>query len=246
LENKEYTGSQAVKDWFRGFGLLPSARDLQMVIDMYRKTEEFPILHQFKERYAIEPALIAKKLKEENVGLGDFDGRINEIYQNNEEIIKSIYEDEKGYRERVIKSVLQPGGIKALGGKIEEVPEEALPFDCTPEYDLNELVTEVINERFDGLYGEVPEVMWTDKYYSSYFGCYYAEDKPFIHINSVLNSKNVPREVVKYVIYHELLHRDNMNHDKSFRALEHQYPNWTEHERFLDFTFPKFDLANAM
>ena len=246
IENQDYTGSLALKDWFRSFGLLPSERDLQLVIDMYRKTGEFPILHQFKERYAIEPTLIAKKFKEENVGLGDFDSRVSEIYQANEEIIKSIYEDQKGYRERVLQSIVYPDGSKAIGGKIEEMPEELLPFDCNPVYDLKELVEEVVNERFDGLYGEVPEVSWTNKYYSTYFGCYYYREKPFIHINSILNSESVPREVVKYVIYHELLHRDNDKHDKAFRAMEHQYPNWTEHERFLDFKFPKFDLRYAM
>ena len=43
IENEDYTGSQALKDWFRSFGLLPTERDLQMVIDMYRKTGEIPV-----------------------------------------------------------------------------------------------------------------------------------------------------------------------------------------------------------
>ena len=65
-------------------------------------------------------------------------------------------------------------------------------------------------------------------------------------INSVLNSPDVPREVIKYVIYHELLHRDEPRHSKEFRAKEHRYPDWTEHERFLDVTFPKFNLRYAI
>ena len=246
LDNKDYTGSQAVKDWFRGFGLMPTENDLQMVIDMYRRTGEFPILHQFKERYAIEPALIAKRFKTENVGFADFDSKISEIYKANAEIINSIYENEGEYKGRVLQCIVYPEISKALGGKIEEVLEELLPFDCTPEYDLNELVTEVINERFEGLYGELPEIMWTDKYYSDYFGRYQYTDKPYIHINRILNSKSVRREAVKYVIYHELLHRDYHNHDKAFRAMEHQYPDWTEQERFLYSIFNKFDLENVM
>jgi predicted metal-dependent hydrolase len=92
--------------------------------------------------------------------------------------------------------------------------------------------------------GEVPTIIWTAKCYRSYFGMYHSGDN-HIEINRLLNSPDVPVEAVKYIIYHELLHREYWKHDKAFRMQEHLYPNWTEQERFLDFTFPKFDLENA-
>jgi predicted metal-dependent hydrolase len=96
-------------------------------------------------------------------------------------------------------------------------------------------------------FGHVPPISWTRRPMEGYFGQYTKwEDRDQIKINSLLNSPDVPRETVKYVIYHELLHRDNMTHDQAFRHLEHQYPNWTQHERFLDFTFPKFDIKYAV
>ena len=108
-------------------------------------------------------------------------------------------------------------------------------------------MTEVIDEMFDGAYGVVPPVSWTDRPYKGYFGMYnYRPDGDFIRVNCVLNSADVPREVVKYIVYHELLHRDNRSHNPAFRAAEHRYPNWTEHERFLDFTFPQFDIESAI
>jgi predicted metal-dependent hydrolase len=48
--------------------------------------------------------------------------------------------------------------------------------------------------------------------------------------------------VVKFIIYHELLHRDNPFHNKEFRKNEHKYPGYVEWDRFLDNTFEKFDF----
>lgn len=100
-------------------------------------------------------------------------------------------------------------------------------------------------------YGEVPSVSWTNRFLESYFGKYTypidgSEGKDFIKINLVLNSSSVPREVVKYVIYHELLHKNNRTHNSAFREKEHLYPNWTEHERFLENKFPKFNIKYAL
>ena len=61
-------------------------------------------------------------------------------------------------------------------------------------------------------------------------------------INSILNSKDVPREVVKFVIYHEMLHRDNPFHNADFRRMEHKYPNYEECEHFLYGKMLEFDI----
>jgi hypothetical protein len=214
---------------------------------MYKLSGEFPHLNHFKERNDIDAALIAMRLKDENVGIADLDGRISQIYQTNKAIIDSIYGGEEEYNRRVNDFIRYPDGIRPLGMKIEEIEDEALTIDPTPCYDIDQLVAEVVNEMFDGTYGKLPPIMWTDKPYSTFYGMYhYHKNGHFIRINCMLNSKSVPKEVVKYVIYHELLHRDNFRHDAIFRALEHKYPNWTEHERFLDFTFPKFDIRYSM
>lgn len=63
-----------------------------------------------------------------------------------------------------------------------------------------------------------------------------------IEINSVLNSRDVPREVVKYVLYHEMLHRDYPYHDKEFKEMEHRYPQYEEWDHFLDDNMEKFEI----
>lgn len=246
LSDKNYTGQNAQDDYFEGFGLTPSAKDLQFLLDLYRTTGEFPHLHQFAQRKAVDAALLAQKLKDENVGVADLRQRIATVYEQYAETIDSLYGSLESYEKRVLDFIHYPNGVKPLGTKIEELPEEALTLDRTPCYDLQELTAEVVSEMFTD-FGHVPPISWTRRPMEGYFGQYTKwEDRDQIKINSLLNSPDVPRETVKYVIYHELLHRDNLTHDQAFRHLEHQYPNWTQHERFLDFTFPKFDIKYAV
>lgn len=247
LNDLNFTGTMAQVEYFNSFGLVPSSKELQMVIEVYRMTEEFPHIYSFPQRKSVDAANIAQKLKDENVGIADLSNRILGIYQNYNEVIDSLYGSKDIFERRILDFIHYPNGLKPLGMKVEEIQEEMLTLDRTPAYDIQELTAEVIKEMFDDNYGRIPPIRWTDKAYASYFGVYrYWEDQDCIQINAVLNAKGVPREVVKYVIYHELLHRDNHKHDKAFRMLEHEYPNWTECERFLDFTFPKFNLEYAM
>ncbi|ORT99097.1 hypothetical protein D081_2171 [Anaerovibrio sp. JC8] len=79
-----------------------------------------------------------------------------------------------------------------------------------PVYNIQQLYMEVVDEMFGGSYGGIEFVEWTPKPCKGYFGVYHSGGRIFI--NSLLNSPSVPREVVKFIIYHELLHRDNLYH----------------------------------
>ena len=62
----------------------------------------------------------------------------------------------------------------------------------------------------------------------------------------ILNSKSVPRDVMKFLVYHECLHQLIHGHGDQFRKLERMYPNVEEHEHFLDYTFSDFYREKAM
>ncbi len=246
FDNAQYTGEKAADDWFRGFGPQPTAEDLQMMLDTYRLTHRLPYLHLLRDRETIDASLLAGRLKAENVGIADIDSRIEETYAQNQRMIDSLYGSLDEYLERVHAFLLYPNGVKPFGAKIEEFPVETLTLDRTPAHDLGALAAQVADEMFGGNYGPLPPIRWTSKPYTGYFGKYTYVPGGSILINCVLNAEGVKPEVVKYVIYHELLHRDYRNHDKAFHAEEHKYPNWVEHERFLKNTFPKFDLRYSM
>lgn len=245
-------GEWARDRFFGGFGWMPSVHDLQLLLDYYRLSGEMPHMYPLTGRKTVDAALVGKRLKEADAKLSDIDGEINRLYGEHGSMIDSIYGGLEAYGERVYDFIRYPEGMKPLGSRIDELPEESLILDRAPAYDLTELAREVVGEQFDGLYGEFPAISWTDRPVESYFGKYYwplsgePSEKDFIQINCLLNSRDVPRETVKFVLYHELLHRRIHGHTGEFRALERRYPNYTAHEHFLDFTFPKFDLRYAM
>ncbi len=246
FEDPDYTGKMALDEFFGGFDLKPKARDLQLFLDTYRKEE--PQLYLFTEQKEIDAYALSRTLLAENVGIADLDTRIADHYDAHKDLIDSVYGGPEEYRQRVIDFIRYPNGIAPLGMRIEEIPEESLYLDRTPVYDLEELTGEVVRECFaEEPYGKLPKLCWTERPMMGYFGKYEPRDgDPVVTINCALNSCDVPPEAVKYVINHELLHRDEKHHTKKFRTMEHRYPNWTEQERFLDVTFPKFDLRYAM
>lgn len=246
-EGSEYNPTNILKKCFPEFGLIPSEEDIETLASHYRITGEFPHIYPFSGRKKIDAATVASELKSNNVGLGDVEKEIEKIYEENADIIKSIYGSKNDYRTKIFNFISYKNGIVPNGMKIEEIPDESIDFEYGNAYDLQELVNEVKAERFNNNYGTDIPVYWTKKPYKTYFGEYRWNNdndlsKSYININCILNSNLVDKEVVKYVIYHELLHRDNHKHDKSFRAKEHEYPNWTELEKILFVDFARFDI----
>lgn len=218
--------------YFRGFALTPREEDVLLFIDNLRAGEDAPQMFVFNNREQIDPGYVADRIKKDHLELFSETAILFETYPEAENIYGSI----ENYRQNVF-DILNLG-IKPLGNRVEEMPWEQIPFTMDQPYKVDHLLREVLNERFDGHYDDIESVTWTDRPMKKYFGVYNAGGR--IKINSILNSSQVPKEVVKYIIYHELLHRDYPYHDKAFRSQEHMYPDYVEHERFLDGQFLKF------
>ena len=139
-----------------------------------------------------------------------------------------------------------PNVVAPLGTVIEEAEKEFYPLSPQPLADsLDKLLDEVVREQIANLGNNFvrSSVYWTDKAYRSYFATYnYREtrEKDFIMVNRILNSASVPREVLKFLLYHECLHQRLPKHGVEFRELEARYPNFHDCENFLDRTFPDF------
>lgn len=84
-------------------------------------------------------------------------------------------------------------------------------------------------------------IKWSDKCVRQWFGlCQKWEDDLghaayAIQVNRILSSPDIDREVVKYLVYHEMLHKSGYwEHDMKFRELEWAYPNSDECDGCLD------------
>ena len=236
LKNPDFNAQNAINSYFSGFCYKPNINELDLLIDNIRTLEETPTFHPLKNRELADPHYVIELAKKEKRDV--YSLAINMYYEH--EIIRDVYENCVDFLQEICK-VKKYGSNSILRTKVEELPVEMLPFDTTRFYDINELFEEVKNERFQGEFDGISSIIWTDKPYKTYYGIHYTDDHS-IKINSILNSKDVPREVVKFVIYHEMLHRDNPTHNADFRKMEHKYPNYEECEHFLYGKMLEYDI----
>lgn len=106
--------------------------------------------------------------------------------------------------------------------------------------DLGSVFDYVNAGYFDGRIRR-PDLAWTKESPSSRLGFYF-EALDLMGANRVLDSDRVPRYVLEFVVYHELLHGvlnskgtpiRRVHHTKEFRELERQFSMYSEAERWL-------------
>lgn len=117
--------------------------------------------------------------------------------------------------------------------------DERLAYNLIDGYhNLHALYQEVLSEYPELTGHQVTRIEWSRRVYKTWFGlCVQNGDmiQFVIYINKLLSSPDVDKEVIKYLIYHELLHANGYwAHDAKFREKEWSYPNSDELDGFLD------------
>lgn len=237
LNDLEFTAETAINKYFVDFAEKPSEYEMGLLLDNLRNNEIMPTRYLLENRKEIDPYYVAKKSEEEGIDVFKYAEEIYEKY----EIVKDLYDTKEDYIKKVCEARIYKGKVPVIGQKIEELPEELIPYDRTPVYDLESLYEQVVKEMFNGSYEGIGTVTWTTRPYKTFFARYW-RDSHNIEVNSVLNSSKVPVEVIKYLLYHEMLHRDYPYHDKEFRVAEHKFPKFEEWDHFLNDTMNKFDI----
>lgn len=234
--NSAISPEDIIRKYFSGFVTLPSEKDIAAFARAL-KNGEIPQRYLLSDRDIIDPQNVSNDVIEQGLDFMSYAAELFEKYPVAEKLFGSLAE----YRSCIFEYLNDPDGKLKPRMKTVEIPYEKIPFDTTPVYALDEMVREVTDEMFGGQYEGISSVNWTDKPESKYFGAFYFADSHVV-INRILNSRDVPREAVKYVIYHEMLHLNYPCHNKAFREQEHKYPEYDRWDRFLDGTFQDFDI----
>ena len=229
---KELTIEYLLSHFFAAFvDIKPSPKNLQMFWENVAAGHEV-VFNSFAKRDKIDPFTVAKEIRDKQIYP---DAYIENIYKSYGEA-RSLYGAEDSYYSAVLEAMklLKNGMQQPKQYVVEEMPIEQVPLNIDEPYDLELLLSEVIAERFKNSNISVESISWTERPMKSYFGMYYFAANS-IQINKILNSSQVEREAVKYVIYHELLHIKYPHHTNEFKAEEHKYPNWAKLEHHLDY-----------
>ncbi len=124
---------------------------------------------------------------------------------------------------------------KARGRKARHAPRGDF-------FDLESLFCKINEEYLEGILA-MPTLYWGKRLTKRKYG-HYDSSKHAILISKSLDSKEVPRYVVEYVLYHEMLHiihgsrktntrSRSVHHHKDFRDAEKEFRRYDDAERFL-------------
>lgn len=135
--------------------------------------------------------------------------------------------------------------------KSEEYTDVILELDLAAEvdaeeprgvaHDLEDLFESVNRDYFGGSMSR-PRLAWTRRLTHRKFG-YYDPARDRVMLSLTLDDRNVPRFVVEYLVYHELLHRQYpsqlvngryRSHTSEFKSAERTFRRYDEAEQWLD------------
>ncbi|MEM0343199.1 MAG: hypothetical protein QXU73_02955 [Thermoplasmata archaeon] len=106
--------------------------------------------------------------------------------------------------------------------------------------DLKEVFHYVNTTYFGGGLPE-PDFAWTNESATRRFG-FYSAPVNLLAVNSCLDSESVPRYVLEFIVYHELLHHKQagtgrpikrVHHTREFKEQERRFTSFAEAEQWL-------------
>ena len=108
-------------------------------------------------------------------------------------------------------------------------------------FDLSQMFDSLNDTFFAGALAR-PHIGWSTRSWRRQFGCYDSGPNQIL-LNRRMDHPSVPRFVVEYVLYHEMLHVKHptrragcslISHSREFRAEEKLFPEFDRARRYLD------------
>lgn len=237
---KVFTGKEILKRFFDITENLPKENDIELILHSLYENNEMPEYYTFTQRDELDCKKIAKKLDELDFRRSEEEKWLENLYESKpilKELYKSLIEFKKNINDARYAEERLPDIITFDDRENYEIEENI--------HDLQRLRGEVIRENKILSKKILPVIRWTNKPLRSYFGMCtkYGENDYLIKINKLLSSSKVSKDILKYLIYHELLHANGYwNHDEVFRSNEWRYPNSAEYDGFLDEISNKYNV----
>lgn len=229
--------------YFADCEVKPELEEIGDFLDYIIETGEIPPYFTFEERSILDPDIVAKDLVEkfgnkatEAPGLE----YIEKVFYENK-ILQQVYKFFFAYRKSVFDCIKPQKDAIIVTKDIRE------KYEIVDNYfNLQALLDEVLAMYPKLSADDLVKLGWSKNVVRNWFalcqkdktGTYYQ-----IHINKILSSPKVDKEVIKYLLFHELLHQNGYwNHDIEFRKREWQYPNSAELDGRLDGLWLEYDM----
>lgn len=209
---------------------LPRWADLKALLDAKRKECE---LHNytFEDKDQFDPTTIAKAIVEKNMPPSDEQAYLSNVWSE-KPACRSVYqEDFQAFFEDVSreKILLLSPPKPQIAPEVENIvpthPPRAWP-DGEAGYSLVAVRDAVlaVPKHFPAGPPLLGDLRWSKRANPTLWGFFRGSDKT-ISINCALNSPDVPRFVVEFLMFHEMLHADmpSAGHNRDYRARERSF-----------------------
>lgn len=220
----------------------PDVVELDYLLEYIEDTEAIPPFFTFEQRDALDPRQIAEKVNSLFSKEEDKEAWLKKLYDK-APILQQIYRYFYAFKKTVIDStkVKHEAELETIDDRHEyEIVEDY--------YNLQELLDEV-KKMFPLLNTEgLVRISWSNSVVRAWFALCQGlsidgKGQYQIHVNKLLSSPYINREVIKYLIFHELLHGNGYwDHNEEFRKREWQYPNSAELDGILDSLILEYDM----
>lgn len=236
----ENVSSQQILDlYFEDIPVKPDFYEINMLLDYIKDTGMMPEYYSLEERDTFDPSLIAKRMFEYSDNKDKQEEWLEKLY-NSESILQDIYRYLFAFKKTVFDTLKD-----YKESELVEV-DDRQDYNIIPDYyDLNKLTNEVLQMYPKLTTTGLLRVSWSKNVVRRWLGlCTQFKDGTYqININKLLSSPDINEEVIKYVLFHELLHQNGYwDHDDAFRYREWQYPNSAELDAILDSMHLKYNL----
>lgn len=211
---------------------LPRWTDIKALLEARRKRCEL-VYVTFEEKKAFDPIVLARRIVDEKMDPFAEAEMLAKVWSENPACGVVYRQDEAAFREevgrertRLMNANLQrPKTDPVVAAIVPQGPPRAWAPGERPR-ELRELHDAVIavKRHFPAGAPMLGELRWMDRHNKRLWGFFRYQDK-CLALNPLLDSPDVPRFVVEFVLYHELLHGDmpSAGHNADFRARERNF-----------------------
>lgn len=220
--------------FFANCDVKPELEELQLLLDYILDIGEMPVYFELSQREAFDLKEIGEAYQRIAATKEDEDIWLKSLYES-APILQQIYRYFYAFKKSVLDAIKE-----RVDAEIVTLDERETYQIVDNYYNLVELLEEIKQQypklRTDGLV----KIAWSQNVVRDW----YASCEKFIddgkvlyqlHVNKLLSSPKIEKELIKYLMFHELLHRNGYwDHDMEFRVREWSYPDSDKWDGILD------------
>jgi len=208
---------------------LPLWSDVKALLDARRRATPVES-YTFAEKAALDPALLARGLRDRDLGEQAKEAELRGIFDANP-VCQLVYRnDVRSFFEDVDRELM---ALRDTASPHPPATDLVVPKDGPrpwPDeqrgHQLGTVWNAVVSQKrhFPGGAPLVKDIFFSPKPLRSHWGWFRYSDKSLC-VNRVLDSPDVPLFVVEFLVYHEALHADmpNSGHNRDFRQRERRF-----------------------